>query len=174
MWFTEIAAVENPDINELRGFIKGVMSFLGFVLDNKYERFNFLWWDDQILRQLANDTFEGDIHIHSVLLLAQMEVPRPSFTGRLVEHGLIGRPMRFKLKVLDTIAKQWERVKGQFTIREWLKRMFDAIDAILDSLIDAAGGIGAVIKEFKDALSALVSSDKEVEPGDTLGTPTDV
>lgn len=33
--------------------------------------------------------------------------------------------------------------------------MADAIDAILDSLLDAAGGIGALLKEFKNALAAL-------------------
>jgi hypothetical protein len=31
----------------------------------------------------------------------------------------------------------------------------DAIDAVLDSLIEAAGGAGGLIKEFKDALRAL-------------------
>ena len=33
--------------------------------------------------------------------------------------------------------------------------MCEAIDSVLDSLIEAAGMIGAAIKEFKDALSAL-------------------
>jgi hypothetical protein len=158
-WFENIAAVENPNINELRGFVKEVTSFLNFTLTN--DSFHFLWKDDADLRRLALETFKGDVLPHSTLLLAKMEIPSPSFTGRLIEHGLIGRPMRFKLKVLNSIAKRWERLKGQFTIREWLKRMFEAIDAILDSLIDAAGAVGAVIKEFKDALSALVSTDDE-------------
>lgn len=158
MWFDEIAANENPNIIELRGFVNGVTQFLKFVLDDK--SFLFLWNDDKELHRLALETFEGDVLVHSRLLLAQIEIPSPSLMGSLIEHGLIGRPMKFKLRVLNFIAKQWERVRGQFTIREWLKRMFDAIDAILDSLIDAAGAIGSVIKEFKDALSALVSSDK--------------
>jgi len=44
---------------------------------------------------------------------------------------------------------------GKFSKREWLKKMYEAIDAILDSIIGAAGGAGGVVKEFKAALSAL-------------------
>ena len=66
--------------------------------------------------------------------------------------------MRFKLAVVDSIGRQWDRVRRQFTVREWLKRIFDAIDAILDSIIAAAGGVGGLVKEFKDALSALVKT----------------
>ena len=68
--------------------------------------------------------------------------------------------MQFKFRVLDSIGRQWEAVQalGQLSIRDWVKRLFDAIDAILDSLIDAADGAGGLIKEFKDALAALVKT----------------
>jgi hypothetical protein len=35
--------------------------------------------------------------------------------------------------------------------------LLEAVDALLDSLIQAAGGIGAVLKEFKDATMALAA-----------------
>ena len=76
----------------------------------------------------------------------------------LLSHGLIGRPMTFKLKVLASISDGWERVQRQFSIRDWFKRVVHAIDAILESLIDAAGGAGGIIKEFKDALPALAKT----------------
>jgi hypothetical protein len=50
-------------------------------------------------------------------------------------------------------------VRSQFRIRGWFKRLIEAIDAVLDSLIEAAGGVGGLIKEFKDALSALAGSE---------------
>ena len=56
---------------------------------------------------------------------------------------------------MDSIGRKWEQVRGQFTMREWFSRIIDAIDAALDSLIAAAGGVGSLIKEFKDALRAL-------------------
>ena len=38
---------------------------------------------------------------------------------------------------------------------EWFRKIIEAIDAALDSLIAAAGGVGGLVKEFKDALLAL-------------------
>ncbi len=47
----------------------------------------------------------------------------------------------------------WNNLQG-LPIREWFVKMVASIDAILDSLIDAAG-VGGIIKEFKDSLAAL-------------------
>jgi len=69
--------------------------------------------------------------------------------------------LRFSLRENSTFELSYllgglqEKVRGQFSVREWFKKIIDAIDAILDSLIDAACGTGGLIKEFKDALGAL-------------------
>lgn len=91
--------------------------------------------------------------------------PSRTLEAKLFTHGLTGRPLKFKLWVLDSIGNQWEhlreprdwrgRFRRQLSIREWFKKIIEAIDAVLDSLIDAAGGAGGLIKEFKDALSSL-------------------
>lgn len=114
-------------------------------------------------RDLALETFLYDITDGAGLQLDRA-IGNISET-RLITHGLVGRPLKFKFKVLDSIANQWPdihqvrdlrgRFRRGFSIREWFKKIIDAIDAILDSLIDAAGGAGGLIKEFKYALSAL-------------------
>lgn len=98
--------------------------------------------------------------IQDGVALLRKAIPDEIPESRLLQHGLIGRPLQFKFRVLDSIGRQWEAVQalGQLSIRDWVKRLFDAIDAILDSLIDAADGAGGLIKEFKDALAALVKT----------------
>ena len=152
MWFKEIAASENPGREELGTFVWNVRNFLGFVLENT-EEFSFLWEKSPELHEMAWETFRFDIAEGAGLEL--VHAISDISPKKLRQHGLEGRPLRFKFNVLNSIGSQWEKVKGQFSIREWFKKLVDAIDAILDSLIDAADGAGGLIKEFKDALGAL-------------------
>ena len=156
MWFVEIAKVENPGRKELHLFVDGVVKFLDFVLKHPKD-FGFLWKEDPQLRSLAIETFENDISQSASVLKDKIKNIK---NQALVRHGLIRRPARFKFRVLNAIEKRWQRVRKQGKIRGWFKRIVDAIDAILDSLIEAAGGAGGLIKEFKDALSALAGEEK--------------
>ena len=154
MWFTQVAGIEQPGRDELVQFVGNVESFLGFVVENRRE-FAFLWEDEPALQELAMASYLQDVQ----LACGELRRVIPAIPDeRLRRHGLRGRALQLKLRILDSIGRRWEQVRGQLSMREWLKRMFDAIDAIPDSLIDAAGGIGAVIKEFKDALSSLVKT----------------
>lgn len=162
MWFREIAASENPSRDELRMFVGNVRHFLRDVLDKK-DDFSFLWINHPRLYDLASETFRLDVSQGAGLELDAAIVGISE--AKLFSHGLMGRPLKFKLLVLDSIANQWEhlheardrwgRFRRQLSIREWFKKIIEAIDAVLDSLIDAAGGAGGLIKEFKDALSSL-------------------
>ena len=162
MWFSNIAGNENPGRTELKQFVHGVRGFLVFVLEDTRD-FGFLWENHPELHKLALDTFRFDIAEGAVLRLVEA---RPEIPEEQLElHGLTGRPQHFKLRVLDSISQEGSeyfdtnfsrhKLRERFSAREWFKRMVAAIDAILDSLIDAAGGAGGLIKEFKDALSAL-------------------
>jgi hypothetical protein len=153
MWFTEIAHHQNPGRDELSQFLQNVQQFLAFALEAR--ELKFLWEDEPTLRPLAIETFQADV-IPGIERLRR-NVPE-IMQERLMLHGLLGRPLQFKLRVLDSIGQQWDKVREQFSVREWLKRIFDAIDAILDCVIDAAGGVGGLVKEFKDALAALVKT----------------
>jgi hypothetical protein len=75
--------------------------------------------------------------------------------AKVYQHGLEGRPLNFKLQVINTIANQLHMAKKHFSVRSSFKKLMDAIDALLDSIIDAAGGAEGVIKEFKDTLGSL-------------------
>jgi len=155
MWFREIAALDNPGRPELQSFVDRVIKFLHLVLED--DEFAFLWRDAPELRSQARETFDRDV-VESARDLRNA-IPQIA-DAILVQHGLIGRPARFKFRVLNTVANLWERVRGQLGVGKWFKRIIEAIDAILGSLIDASGGIGSILKEFKDALSALADTQE--------------
>jgi hypothetical protein len=152
MWFDSMASADEPGRPELQGFVYGVRDFLAFVLEHT-DAFGFLWESNPELLGEARDTFALDVAERGVPELAQAidDIPPEA----LHAHGLEGRPLRFKLRVLKSVSNLWPRLKPQLSIRDWLKKIIDAIDAILGSLVEAAGGAGGIIKEFKDALSAL-------------------
>lgn len=153
MWFTDVASADNPGKEELRLFVQDVRHFLFFVLEDT-QNFGFLWQHDPALHDLAIDTVN-----HDIAQGAGMELDRTIASignERLHLLGLQGRPLKFKFQVLNSIADQWKSIHRDFSVRQWLKQLIRAIGAILDSLIEAAGGAGRVIKDFKDALYALV------------------
>jgi hypothetical protein len=160
MWFEDIAKADEPGVSELMQFTNGVEACLEFVLEQRQE-FAFLWEDEPELWELAQDTYRNDVRPAAGRMRDVIgKIPGPL----LSEHGLRGRPLKFKLRVLNSIANRWRRIREQFkegtlkrmlAAKEWFKKVVEAIDAVLDSLIEAAGGAGGLIKEFKDALRAL-------------------
>lgn len=149
-WFTEVAEAQEPGEEELLKFVDAVLDFLNFVIEDP-SAFQFLWQRQPALRPLARETFRGDVREVGGSELRNA-IPRIDSQTRR-SHGLSGRALRFKLKVVDSIAGMWG-VAG-LNIPGWLKRLIEAIDAILGSLVEAAHA-GGIIKEFKDALSALI------------------
>lgn len=152
MWFSAIAQSKNPGPDELVMFLDSVNNFFDFVLSEE-KSFGFLWERDQRLRYLAVETFRNDVLEASSFL--KRVIPNISAVQSHL-HGLSGRPLQFKLAVIDSVTRQWQELRQSLNPRDWLKRAIDAIDALLDSLISAAGGAGGLIKEFKDALRSLV------------------
>ena len=130
-------------------FVDEVMRFLLFTIQS--ETANRLWRDSPDLRQMAMQTYEGElIHAAKVLRAAIAEIPEQ----KLREHGLIGIAALFKYSVMVTVSRGWGKMRKHFTVRGGFRKVVEAVDAHLDSLIEAAG-VGGVIKEFKDALLAL-------------------
>jgi hypothetical protein len=152
-WFNDLVLDPDPGPDALRAFVDRTTEFLARILDD--DRFRFLWDDDPSLRPEAIATFEQDVRKEAVYLgqtVATVSGPR------LRSHGLLGRPLHFKLRVLDAIARSWTRVDDPHSARAWLTRVLAAIDVLLSSLIDAAGGAGGMMKEFQDSLSALATA----------------
>jgi hypothetical protein len=150
--FAELRDIENPDTKELQAFVTAVMRFLNNVVHS--DEFAFLWEVDRSLRWTAQEEFETNVSASGSALISK--IPHIDRSA-LADHGLNGPPLRFKFRVLDAIARSWNKLPPRLGIPVWLKRMFEAIDTTLDSLIQAAGGTGAVLKEFKDALSCLIT-----------------
>src|ERR1043166_209366 len=119
MWFTDISIIENPGRDELHRFLDCVIDFLGFVLEQR--EFDFLWKNNPELRSLARETYSQDVRERGA---GELHAAISDITeDALLSHGLIGRPMRFKLKVLASVSDRWQRVRGQITIRAWFKRV---------------------------------------------------
>ena len=155
--FEDLASTENPGKSQLKIFVQRTVEFLSYVVDDQ-EDFGFLWGGNHELAEGASEALRLDVEGARERLVSAIEEIEDS---TLLEHGLTGNALRFKFQVIDHIASRWGDVWNRsplspFGIRGWLKQMFDAIDALLDSIIQAARGIGGLLKEFKDSLSALV------------------
>jgi hypothetical protein len=156
MWFSEPTHQLGSTSGELDRFLNGVELFLTDVVCG--EEFAILWQHDSALRALAEETLKHDIKGSIMELKVEIHaMGEPD----IYRYGLYGGSLSFRLSVIGSIARQWDAVRRQFSIQEWILRMFDAIDALLDSAIDAANGYGGSIKGFKDALSAVVKADNE-------------
>ena len=153
MWFTDAAAADMPEQAELRLFVQDVRHCLLFILEDR-DNFGFLWRYDPSLYARAMETTNDDI-----VQLACKELEKAivqMHIERLSAYGLEGRLLKFKIEVLNAIANQWKSVRRDFSLRLWLRQLFDAIAVILDPLIEAANGAGRPLKEFKDTMSALI------------------
>ena len=69
---------------------------------------------------------------------------------KLLEHGLCGAQLTYKLSVLEDLIGRMRRVRTPGRFRP---KIIDAIDTVLDSLISAVGA-GTALKEIKDMLRA--------------------
>ena len=70
---------------------------------------------------------------------------------RLIAFGLFGAQLELKLSIRDRLRDLWERIGGF----DALKKLIDAIDTTLDSLL-AATGINEALKELKDIFRGLL------------------
>jgi hypothetical protein len=147
-WFIEISNSRNPGRQELLEFVDEVERLLDYILfaEEAYP----LWQVDPELREMAQEAFADVRQSASELRQAIPEINELV----LVQHGLIGAPARFKYNVMNRLARRWARIRPWFTVRSSFRRVFEAVDAHLDSLVDAAG-VGGLVKEFKDAILAL-------------------
>ncbi len=74
---------------------------------------------------------------------------------RLGGHGLFGKQLDFKLRVVDWLSGRFQALGGA----KLLKRLLQAIENLLDSIIDAAG-TGGAIKEIKEAIKSSVMDEE--------------
>lgn len=153
MWFTNLLEFEDPDRNELKLFVDDVRRFMRDVLF-EFREFQVLFDGNGDLLERAKGAFDSrEMDAGFGELTEAINWIEPMMMER---HGLYGKNLRFKFGVLGHVSREFpRRLSDQFSVRGWFQRIVAAIDALLDSLIDATGGAGGLIKEFKDALGAL-------------------
>lgn len=76
----------------------------------------------------------------------QAEIPEID-AGRISDHALEGQPLRFKLSVVRHWYDRFVIAGGTGLFR----RLLDALEGLLDSIIDAAQ-LGGAVKEIKEAI----------------------
>jgi len=83
-----------------------------------------------------------------------METARKIRRDRAIWAGLYGAQLRLKLSVVSYWRRKWNlKVTGKL-----FKKLLDAINTVLDSLI-AATGLDEGLKELKDILSNSVDEE---------------
>lgn len=153
MWFTNLLEFEDPDRDELKLFVDDVQRFLRDVLFELRELQELFDGNDDLLGRARDAYGSREMVVGFDELTEAINWIDPT---KMERHGLYGVNLRFKFGVLGHISGEFSRrLNDQFSVRGWFQRIVAAIDALLDSLIDAAGGAGGLIKEFKDALGAL-------------------
>ena len=161
MAFEFVDDLTNPDHTSIQLFLEGTWRFIAGLV---YEREAPLLWEGKgSLLELAQITCADTVQpsIQELARVARTEEFLESESVR--NHGLVGYPMLFKLKVLRDIEKLWNKVRTGVSNISWrrvLRKVIDAVDVILDSLLAAANmvvpGVGGTAKEFKDTIRVLV------------------
>jgi hypothetical protein len=156
-YFGQLAARPDPGIVELQIFLDVVERFLDDLLRGQVTHDGdpplSLTFDE--MREAALLTFDQDVIPSLSALRAAIPYIAPE---RLDVHGLTGTPQRFKLRALEAI-EQARTSMDNFTA--WLKALLAGIDAILNSLVNAAGAVsglplGSLAQEFKDIIVAIL------------------
>lgn len=85
-------------------------------------------------------------------LLAPLDSERKDLEEILVSHGLYGRQLRYKLRLVEVAAGN---VAAGFT--GWRRKLIGTIDNVIDSL--GPTGIAGALKELKDALNSILPDE---------------
>ena len=153
MLFAEFVEIAEPTREHLVMFVGETVELLRLAVDSD-DLADRLFRKDAAFREMARGSFHTDvIPAAQDLQLAINNIP----DEQLERHGLLGSAARFKYGAIARLAEEWRVWRGRLTAALTFRHLLEAVDALLDSLIQAAGGIGAVLKEFKDATMALAA-----------------
>jgi hypothetical protein len=156
-YFGQLAARPDPGIHELQMFLDVVERFLDDLLRSQVHHEGdpplSITFDE--MREAALVTFDQDVVPSLSALRAAIPYIAPE---RLDVHGLTGAPQRFKLRALEALEQGHS---GAENFTAWTRSMLAGIDAILNSLVNAAGAVsglplGSLAQEFKDMLAAIL------------------
>jgi len=150
-FFVDLARSRQPGLDDLELFVSETEALLRFLVEGK-DFGQPLWRGDDYLRQLAADSLSADIiPAAQELKNAIRSIPETE----LKRHGLTGTAARFKYNAIAKLSRNWRRYRGKYTVGGTFRSLMQGVEAVLDSLISAAGGTGGLLKEFKEVIMAL-------------------
>jgi len=143
--------LENEAKKDLGHFLGETLGFLKMLTYEGEDAEGRSLFVEKLLPEIrqAWEEFQDDFNVEDAQRLVT-KTPGPV----LQSHGLYGRQLRLKL---SAIASWRERFLGKKT-KKLLLRLLDAIDTLLDSLMQAAG-IDKALKEIKDILRNAIDED---------------
>lgn len=148
-YFQNVVSEGDSGKESLKAFLSETMRLLCNVVYSD-DVMRKLFGKDQYIAYLAKETFEQDVKPAVEKMMSAVDRMKEEV---LQLHGLLGLAASFKLEALKLNARRWRRYSGQLTVGKTFIALFQAVDVILDSLIDAIGtGLGGLVKEFKDML----------------------
>lgn len=132
----------NDDKEKIIKFLIEIKQFLSSVLETEKDaKGNFLFFKE--LHPILKKTWEV-VEPYFVLVVNES---RNVTKEQLVHHGLIGIQLDLKIEIFDFMKHKY-KILGSKSV---LRRLFDAIDTLLESIL-AAIGVGGAISEFKDSV----------------------
>lgn len=138
--------VTERDREELERFVSGTVDLLGSLATEHLDRFPAELRPDI---SAAWSEFQSDFHRNRA-----QETARNIRRDRAIWAGLYGAQLRLKLAVVSYWRRKWNL---NFSTKI-LKKLLDAIDTVLDSLI-AATGLDEALKELKDILGNSIDDE---------------
>jgi|SRR5579863_10453646 len=139
----------------LTRFINAVRSFLGELIEGENK--------DRLGGELFYPELRGQMkaawpEIKGEFAKVLTALGKGDRKAALIEHGLFGKQLRFKLDVSRHLYKVYKLIGPGKRI---LKQLLDSIDAVLDSIFDALH-VGKAIKEFKDCVKAAIIAEVDI------------
>ena len=134
-----------PDREKLREYVLWVRALLGeLVAQRNHEKFFY--------SRTVVDMRDAWLEVQPEFdrLLAAVENLDDAV---ILSHGLGGFQLKFKLAVVRELFLSFRRPSGQ-----GLRRLLGGVDALLDSIVAAAGG-GSAVKEIKDTIRSAIKAD---------------
>ncbi|MEA2255788.1 MAG: hypothetical protein QOG35_1833 [Solirubrobacteraceae bacterium] len=149
--------MDDGDRQRLIDFVAATGDDIGWVV----ERFAEIQEPDDptsgTVVDVASRAWE-DILARGELEMLERAIASEIYDERLDRVGLSGPSLEFKLAVVQAAHDNARRGGDEPgpRLRALLRRLLDAIDVVLDSLVGALHGIGEVLREFKEALRARI------------------
>jgi hypothetical protein len=141
-----------PSKRKLRRFLDDLYKFLGDTATKQSDRFGRPLFYAKLSKPIADAWLEFEKSFDKAAEFAKVDALSDL---DLRQSGLIGKQLDAKLAVVAHHRKKFLQLGGA----KWLKKLIDAFDTLLESILKAAG-ISEAIKELKEVLSDAADDEE--------------